>query len=161
MEAKKFTFYEDWDNEGSLTYRNARTLKLYKSLNEQRNAVDVHKFDCFFAFNAEQFYQGLASIRPLHQGEKIEGNRYGLCGTHDGIKRLLAYYDDINAQIKARCAPQEVYCYEYNNYECCLDSDGDLQAIRFIAALFGDTAAEKVERKRALIPINLIFNEAL
>ena len=47
--------------------------------------------------------------------------------------------------------------YEYNNHECCLDLDGDLNAIRIIATVWGEDAARTIKRKNACYPIESIF----
>jgi hypothetical protein len=153
---QKFEFTEG--NYGMLDYKNEHTLKRYKELCKQRNEVDVKKYDCFFAFSNEQFAQGLKSIRPLREGEKLVSIGAGGYGTRDGAERLFKFYDAMNAQIKAECNPQEVYVYEYNNHECCIDWDGDLNAIRLIASIWGEDVARNIVRKSAFYPIEQLFS---
>lgn len=140
-----------------LDYKNGHTLKRYKELCKQKNEVDVKKYDCFFAFSDKQFAQGLKSIRPLREGEKLVSIGAGGYGTRDGVERLFKFYDAMNAQIKAECNPQEVYVYEYNNHECCIDWDGDLNAIRLIASIWGEDVARSIERKSVFYPIEQIL----
>lgn len=47
---KKFEFNEDIENDCLMTWKNARTLGRYKALCNERDSVDVKKYDCFFAF---------------------------------------------------------------------------------------------------------------
>ena len=62
---KKFEFNEDIENDCLMTWKNARTLGRYKALCNERDSVDVKKYDCFFAFGNESFARGMKGIRPL------------------------------------------------------------------------------------------------
>lgn len=149
-ENKAFEFENNWDSESPISYKNARTLKRYMELCNQRYEVDMKKFDCFFAFSNEQFAKGLASIRPLGEGEKLVCIGGGCYGTKDGADRLFKFYDEVNAKIKNECDPQEVYCYEYNNHESFYSFEGDLEAMKLVISIFGREAAQQVKRKSAL-----------
>lgn len=155
--AQEFEFEENQNNYGVLDYKHAHTLKRYKELCDERCKVDVSKYDCFFAFSDKQFSEGLKSIRPLQEGEKLVSIGAGGYGTKEGAKRLFEFYDSINDKIRSECNPQEVYVYEYNNHECCLDWDGDLNAIRIIATVWGEDVARTIKRKNACYPIESIF----
>lgn len=155
--AQEFEFEENQNNYGVLDYKHAHTLKRYKELCDERCKVDVSKYDCFFAFSNRQFDEGLKTIRPLREGEKLVSIGAGAYGTKDGAKRLFAFYDSINDKIRTECNPQEVYVYEYNNHECCIDWDGDLNAIRIIATVWGDDVARTIKRKNACYPIESLF----
>lgn len=139
-------------------HKNGHTLKRYKELCKQRNEVDVKTFDCFFAFSNQQFAQGLKSIRPLREGEKLVSIGAGGYGTRDGAERLFKFYDAMNAQIKAECDPQEVYVYEYNNHESFISWDGDLEAIRLIYSIWGEEVARKIDRKSVFYPIEHLYS---
>ena len=155
----EFEFAPNWDNDGVLEYRNAKTLKRYLELKDEQSNVDMKQFDVFFAFSNEQFAEGLKSIRPLAEGEKLVRVGAGGFGTKDGAKRLFEFYDGIDAKIKAECDPQEVYVYEYNNHECCISWDGDLEAIRLVISIFGEDAARKINRYNATMTVdNLVRN---
>ena len=62
--------------------------------------------------------------------------------------------------------PPLLHFYEYNNHECCIAWDGDLEAIKIVLSLFGEEAARKIKRYRASMsvdnlvrkPINLYFD---
>lgn len=144
---------------GMLLYKNAHTLKRYKELCRQRYEEDVKKYDCFFAFDNQQFVQGLKSIRPLKEGEKLVSIGGGGYGTRDGAERLFKFLDAIKNRIKVECNPQEVYVYEYNNHESCIDWDGDLNAMRLIASIWGNEVARNIERKSAFYSIEYILND--
>lgn len=144
-----FTFERDWENDGTISYRNAQTLTAYHELNKERDSCSLSNFDMFCAFSKEQFAQGKASIRPLKEGEKLVSIGGGVFGTRDGISRWEKFAEDIRAQIALRCDPQEVYCYEFNNYECCIAYDGDMNAILRVADIFGWERASGVKRFNA------------
>ena len=92
---KKFEFNEDIENDCLMTWKNARTLGRYKALCNERDSVDVKKYDCFFAFGNESFARGMKGIRPLNDGEKIYSFGAGGYGTKDGIERLFKFYEDM------------------------------------------------------------------
>lgn len=146
MTNSNFEFHQDWDNDGMISYSHAETLSEYHRLNDERSKCDLKKFDMFCAFSDEQFARNSKTIRPLREGEKYVSFGAGVFGTRDGIERYIAYSDDIDRQIRERCDPQEVYCYEFNNYESCIAYDGDVSAIRLIIQLFGYETAAKIKR---------------
>lgn len=158
MTDSKFTFNQDWDNDGTISYQNAQTLSEYHRLNEERRTADLSKFDMFCAFSDEQFERNSKTIRPLRDGEKYVSFGAGVFGTKDGIERYLKFSDDISRQISERCDPQEVYCYEFNNYESCIAYDGDVNAIRLIIELFGVERAATVKRFCAFYPLESLSN---
>ena len=121
-----FTFSPDWERDGFLVYENDKTLERYHELRNEQSNVDTKKFDLFFAFSKEQFSEGL----------------------------FYEYLAGIDAKIKAECDPQEVYVYEYNNYECCIAYDGDLEAIKTVLSLFGEEAARKIKRYNATMRVD-------
>lgn len=158
--AATFEFTQDWDNnDGMITYSNDRTLKRYKELREECYNVDMRKFDCFFAFSNEQFKQGLKTIRPLKEGEKLVRIGGGGYATEDGASRLAEFYMSIDEKIKQECDPQEVYCYEFNNHECCIAYDGDLDAMRLVIDYFGEEAAKKIQHKCAFYSIESLLKK--
>lgn len=157
MKNEKFTFEQNWDNDGMLEWHNAATLSEYKRLNDELNNCDLQKFDMFCAFSDEQFARNSKTIRPLQEGEKYATLGAGVFGTKDGIKRYLAYSEDIDRQIRERCDPQEIYCYEFNNYESCIAYDGDLNAIRLIIGLFGSETAATIKRFSAFYSLESLM----
>ncbi|RGZ10182.1 hypothetical protein DXA04_20685, partial [Phocaeicola vulgatus] len=110
------------------------------------------------AFGNESFARGMKGIRPLNDGEKIYSFGAGGYGTKDGIERLFKFYEDMEARIKNECDPQEVYCYEYNNHECCIAFDGDIEAIRLVAGIWGVETAKTIKRRSAFYRVEELFN---
>ena len=144
MAATAFTF--SIDSNGMLSWQNEQTLERYHALRKEGYEIKLSDFDMFLAFNNQQFKEGLASIRPLTEGEKPIRAFVGVYGTKDGVNKYLAHIDSINKRIAEECDPQEVYCYEYNNHECYLAFDGDLDAMNLIVDLFGYERAKEVKR---------------
>lgn len=77
--------------------------------------------------------------------------------TFNGGERLFKFYEDMEARIKSECDPQEVYCYEYNNHECCIAFDGDIEAIRLVARIWGVETAKTIKRRSAFYRVEELF----
>ena len=146
MGNKDFIIEQNWNNDGMLVWHNAKTIKRYKELCNERNSCDLSKFDMFCAFSNEQFAKNSKTIRPLREGEKYVAFGAGVYGTRDGIEKYLAFSRNISKRIAEECAPQEVYCYEYNNYESFIAFDGDVDAIRLVADYWGWETAKNIIR---------------
>ena len=95
------------------------------------------------------------------EGEKLLHIGGGGFATKDGAKRLFEFYESIDAKIKAECDPQEVYVYEYNNHECCIAWDGDLEAIKIVLSLFGEDAARNIKRYRASMNVDNLVRKPI
>ena len=103
-------------------------------------------WECFFAFSNEQFAEGKKKMGI--EDKKLYDGGAGLYGTKEGIKKLFDDYDAIDKEIAEKCDPQEVYRYEFNNYECsitCSDED----AINVVIRIFGAERARTVKRRFA------------
>lgn len=147
---KPFEFHQDYDNyDGMFSYKNDKTLKRYHELWKSLQEADLSKFDMFAAFSKEQFEKGLKSIRPLNDGEKLCSLGAGIFGTKDGIKKYLNLIKVTHKKIAEECDPQEVYVYEFNNFESAIAFDGDENAIKIVADIFGIDTARKVKRRCA------------
>lgn len=143
---KPFTVEPNSANDGMLDYKNAKTLKRYRELCDERDKCDIPSFGCFFAFSDKQFAEGLKTIRPLEEGEKLVRFMAGGYGTKEGVKQLVTYYKDMRERIANECQPYEIYCYEYNNHESFMSLDGDMVAIMVIVHTFGVETAKKIQR---------------
>ena len=131
---------QDWDNDGFLRISGARTLKLYYELRDQQHEIPVTEYGIFFAFSKEQFedgYKGLVKRGLIKDGDKIKHFDCGAFGTIEGMKRWIKEADAIDKRIREECDPYEVYLEEYNNYECCIDWDGDQRAVEAVLRLYG------------------------
>lgn len=141
-------YYREWDNSyGGIVMINPRTIKRYKEL--KNSHPDTGKYGVFFAFSKNQFKEGydrLVKRGFIEDGDKIQYTRSGMYGTKGCIERFYRYYDTIYAKIKEECDPQEVYFYEYNNHECQISLDGDLDAINIIKEIYGEDIADYIKR---------------
>lgn len=140
-------YRREWEQtDGAVDMRNPRTLKRYTELQDEKYHIDCYKYDCFFAFGNKQFNEEKKRIRPLREGEKYVSAGAGLYGTRDGLDRFFAALTAIDEKIKQECDPQEVYFYEYNNHECQLSWDGDVEPLNIVIRIWGDEAAAKIVR---------------
>lgn len=155
------TAVQDWDNDGFLVIKGEGTLTRYSELKEQMHTVSFDKIGIFAAFSNEQFKEGydrMVRLGHIKDGDKVYHLAAGCYGTKEGFERLSTYYEDIEKLIRAECDPQEVYYYEYNNFECCIAYDGDFDAMKQIILTFGVDAARNVRRLRPLIPMDEIIS---
>jgi hypothetical protein len=111
---------------------------------------------CFFAFGKEQFEEGKAKAGIL-PGEEVFHYRAGLYGTKEGLKEYFKELAAIRARIPKECDPQEVYDYEFANHECGFVHE-DTDAIKVVAACFGEEAAKTVKRRYDWASIDELFN---
>lgn len=132
--------------DGCVVMHNAKTIKRYKELEEEKYTTDCYRYDCFFAFSNQQFAEGLKKIRPLKEGEKLVCDGAGMYGTRDGIDKFFAAYDEIDKRIKQECDPQEVYFYEFNNNESMISWDGDAEPMKIITRIWGKEVADNIVR---------------
>lgn len=131
---------QDWDNDGFLRISGDETLKHYSELKERQTRIPVKEYGIFFAFSNQQFeegYQDLVKRGLIKDGDKVCRFPGGAFGLKDGMKRWAEEARAIDEQISRECDPYEVYLYEYNNYECCIDWDGDERAVEAVLSLFG------------------------
>lgn len=154
----KLLVWAEWENDGVLRWKGDTTLRKYRKLCEERNHIDLKKYQCFFAFSERQFEEGLKAL-SLPEGTKLVRSGYGLIGTREGMDRLYAEYARIRKRIVDECDPQEVYLYEYNNHECCIDWDGDENAIRYIIDYWGADVARHIKRWSAMKKVDEIVAE--
>lgn len=153
--ATKVQVKQDWDNDGFLRISGAETLARYHELLERQRTLPVTEWGIFFAFSNEQFekgYKGLVKRGLIKDGDKIKRFGHGAFGILDGMRRWTQEAAAIDAQIRTECDPYEVYLDEYNNYECCIDWDGDDRAVEKVLSIFGmkaTTAAIYGRRMRA------------
>lgn len=150
----------DWDNDGYLRIKNAETLKRYCELRDEAYHIDTKQFDMFFAFSNEQFAEGLKSIRPLKEGERLVRLAGGGFCTKDGLERYLDWQEKHYKKIADECDPYEVYVYENNNHESCIAMDGDIEAIRIVASIWDEATARQISpRFHARYPFDGIFEK--
>lgn len=156
------TVTQDWDNDGTLVISNAQTLQRYLELKEINRNAPMDEFGIFFAFSKQQFEEGynkLVQSGKITYGDKVQRGPGGSFGIKGAFDKLDEFYNTQDEMVKKECNPQEVYWYEYNNYECCIDYDGDKRAIQFIIETFGEQAARSVKRFRAYYSIDEILKD--
>ena len=143
---------QDWDNDGWLRITGAETIKRYEELNDRASKLPLNDWGIFFAFSRKQFdegYQGLIQKGLIKDGDKVFNFGQGAYGVREGFDRWMEELEDTDRKIVAECDPYEVYLYEYNNYECCIDYDGDERAVAHVMRLFGlERTREALEGKR-------------
>lgn len=139
----KFTFpngmtvRQDWDRDGFLVIENAKTIDLYKSIKKE---MEQYSDPCiFWAFDQRQFDEKSAIAKQhMKEGEELMNGPHGMICTQSALEKMSKFYSECDERIKNECDPQEVYCYEYNNYECCISWDGDLQPWGIVRSIWGD-----------------------
>jgi len=129
------------------------TIQRYLEIQRETYNCSITKFDCFAAFNKKQFNEGLASIRPLNEDEKLVHLGGGVYGTRDGVKKLLAFYEEQRKKVARDCDPQDVYDHLFADYECCYAFNGDENAIFDVVSIFGEEKARTVKRRCACVNI--------
>lgn len=141
-----FTFEQDFDRyDGGLVWKNAKTLKRYRELSNQHAPTK----GWFAAFNNEQFSEGLSDLIRKDEAkskEDIKSYGAGVFGTAEGLSEMIRFYQERNRLIAEECDPQEVYCVEFNNHECMIAYDGDLEALRLCLDLFGVDRCRGIKR---------------
>lgn len=130
------TVTQDWDRDGYLVIENAKTLKLYHELNDKASRYDDPCM--FYAFSQEQFDRGMEKVKPhLKEGQEVLRYRYGLFSTKEAYDKLIDFLTHKDEIIAKECDPQEVYCYEYNNYESCIAWEGDKEPYEIVKRIYG------------------------
>ena len=153
----KATVRQDWDNDGFLVISNAETLQRYLELKEINRNAPMDEFGIFFAFNKQQFEEGynkLVKNGKIEYGDKVVRGVGGAFGTEGAFDKLIEFYDRQDDAVKRECDPQEVYWYEYNNYECCISYEGDERAMLLVIDLFGAEACKSIKRFRAFYSLD-------
>ncbi len=150
-------YYRDWDMyDGGIVMMDARTIRKYKELLNM--SPDGDECGVFFAFSNEQFnkgYKRLIELGHIKEGDKIcQDSVTGMYGTGRGITRFHEFYANRDKEIKNTCDPQEVYFYEWNNYETMYSWDGDTEAMRTVIHLFGIDAARGIYRVSGTVELD-------
>ena len=133
------------------------TTKRYMELEDQWFHRDEPYM--FYAFSKEQFEQGKEKITKngwLSQDEKVVTIGAGGFTSHRGYKQLIKDVSNHYSAIRKECDPQDVYDYEHDNHECKISMDGDIEAIRIVATIYGDEIARTVKRRNACYSIDEI-----
>jgi hypothetical protein len=115
---------------------------------------DADAFGVFFAFSGKQLLEGLEKFG--YKKPDIVHVNYpglGLYGPREKCRAFLDEYDKRAERVARECNPQDVYDYEFGNYEC--DYTGtDEEAIGIVVSTFGKEKAKTVSRRRSRIAID-------
>ena len=142
---------QDWNNDGFLRISDAETIGRYLELKQCQYNIPAGKYGVFFAFSKDQFdmgYKDLVKRGLIKEGDRVSNFGQGAFGLKEGMKRWMDEAHAIDEQIAAECDPYEVYLEEYNNFECCIDYDGDERAVEEVIRLFGVERATKALYRR-------------
>ena len=155
--------YRNWEHEGAIYMRNAKTIDRYKEIQNEQNNADLNGMGIFFAFTDKQYdegYQDLIDRGIISREDKIYRLPIsGGFGTKAGYEQMMNYYSSCTEKIRKECDPQEVYFYQWNNHECMIAYDGDLDAIRYIYNIWGEKVARNIVRYREFCSIDQIIKE--
>jgi hypothetical protein len=93
-----------------------------------------HHPEVFFAFSDSQYME---NSKDIPKDKKIFRSVVGQFGTREGLDAFYAACEATDAKIKAECTAQEVYDYEYYNYECAYTCD-DTEALDIVHEFWPD-----------------------
>jgi hypothetical protein len=102
-------------------------MNTYKKIRFEQSNISAEKFGVFFAFNQEQFKEGVKAC-GYKKGDRIV--RW-VAGAFGSVKAITAYSDALeayNTRIKQECTPEEIFEAEFWNHESGLFGNIDLPA---------------------------------
>lgn len=151
--ATNCTVTQNWDKDGMLDIHNAQTLDKYQAI---RGEQYKHKpLEVMFYCDLKKVVEELEPL--LNDGEKIICFADGCFATPKGLSMLEEFHASINERIKKECDAQEVYYYEYNNHESCINYEGDTDAIEIILDIYGEETARTIKRYSKCITIDQLL----
>lgn len=134
----------------------------YQELKDKLSSYFSAENGFFFAFNEKQFKEGKEQIRKyghLSEGEKLVRIAGGGFTTRKAYEKYTSFFDAIKKQIATECNPQEIYDYEYFNFESMYAPNGDLDAMKVVLGYFGEEKLKQIARKEcAYYSIEEIIN---
>ena len=141
-------YFIDWEvTEGSVVMLNPKTIRYYNQTKDLH--PDCDKYGVFFAFGKKQFDEGynhLVELGFIKDGDKILTANCNAYGTKESLDAFFDFYANRDKDIPTKCDPQEVYFYEYNNYESMYAWDGDKDAYNTIVDIWGEDVAKGIIR---------------
>lgn len=152
-------YHRNWECEGCIEMDNPQTIARYRELCDRHPNAD--ECGVFFAFSDKQFEEGyarLVELRHINQGDKV-CRTSTIFGTKEGIRKFYQFYEENMDVIKNECDPQEVYFYEFNNFESMISWDGDKEAIKRIINIWGEEVANTIKRHNGCYTIEAIVAE--
>lgn len=138
------------------------TLKRYLEIKEQMSKYFSTENGFFFAFSKEDFVKGQKEIQKhgwLTPDDKLISIGSGGYTVRRAFDKMEAFMADCDKQIASECSAQEVYNYQYGNFESDYAADGDLQAMRVVLQHFGKDKLTEIKRGQcAYYSIDEIIN---
>lgn len=159
-----FYAVQKWENDGVLALHNAKTLGKYAELQDRIYHLDTKSMGIFWAFSDKQYRESIDYLKAnglYKDGDKLYTSKTGGFGTKEAWDKYSQALDKITKEI-AKCDPYEVYCYEYNNYECCIDWDGDERAVEAVLRIWDRSVVEEALKGRRFSagkPVGMIAEE--
>lgn len=80
----------------------------------------------FYAFSDEQFAKGLVKCGYTQadvDSGKIVADGFGGYGSMEAFDKRSDFYAKLHERIMLECTPNEIFSYEYFNYECNYTDD--------------------------------------
>jgi len=141
-------FYNYLDKLVSSVLAESRQGMTYEDYKKQQ--VNTDDLKIFFAFSNKQFDENLAVLNKKFntnlEAKDLVSAFGGMVGVKEDITEFLNRIDEKNKKIPELFSPQEVYDYEFGNYECGYVCN-DEEAIKIAAEYFGADTAKKIKRK--------------
>lgn len=148
------TISVNWEKDGMLDIHNAQTLDKYEAIRDEQ--YKHHHPEVVWEFSDVK--RVLSELKPLlNEGEKIINFTNGGFATPKGLKLMEEYWASIDQRIREECDPQEVYYYEYNNHESCINMEGDTDAIEIILNIYGEEIARSIKRYSKCLTIDQLL----
>lgn len=116
------------------------TKSIYKELKEKARTMPLNGI--FFAFDNKQFIDGCIKCGYLKQGQTMEDFKKsdiklvtiggGGYGSEQAVENMHKQYEQIDNEIRQQCNPDDIFRYEFWNYECgyTMDYEDALKATR-------------------------------
>lgn len=115
----------------------------------------------FFAFNKEQFNEGLEKLKNegwKSDDEKLVNIGFGGFTTYKGLDILKKEIAEHYEEIRSTCNQQLVYEYECNNHESEISTVGDAEALSIIVTIWDKETASNIKRKHAYYSLEEVIN---
>lgn len=98
-------------------------MSKYQELKKEWNTKDFEGIE--YVFGQEQWHDYLQRHNLTEEQAKatLVGDGYGGVGTREAFANREKYLDEWIERVKTECTPEEIFTYEYNNYECAYTYD--------------------------------------
>lgn len=114
-------------------------MNTYKEL---KNKFGASYEGIFYAFSEKQFQEGMARCGYKDTSNLITDGMGGV-GTREAFRKRAEAWDKIEKEIQEKCTPEEIYRYEFINYECGYTGD-DSEAVEIVRKFFKDFESKEL-----------------